>query len=75
MSMGEICNRNVVVTAQNSSLFEAAELMRNHHVGDLVVVEEGNGNPVPAGIMTDRDIVFGVLAKRTAPGAFSVGMS
>jgi CBS domain-containing protein len=37
--------------------------MREEHVGDLVVVEEREGRRVPVGILTDRDIVVGVLAK------------
>jgi CBS domain-containing protein len=38
--------------------------MRDEHVGDLVVIEEDNqGKLVPIGILTDRDIVVGVLAR------------
>jgi predicted transcriptional regulator len=36
--------------------------MRNHHVGDLVVVDEADGRRTPVGIVTDRDIVIGVVA-------------
>jgi CBS domain-containing protein len=37
--------------------------MREDHVGDLIVVEERDGQRVPVGILTDRDLVVGVLAK------------
>lgn len=37
--------------------------MRDEHVGDLVVVDEDGGRRVPIGILTDRDIVVGLLAR------------
>jgi predicted transcriptional regulator len=40
MAVGEICNREVVITERSVSVVDAAKLMRSHHVGDLVVVEE-----------------------------------
>jgi CBS domain-containing protein len=36
--------------------------MRTSHVGDLVVIENRNGRHFPIGIVTDRDIVVGVVA-------------
>ncbi|MDH3450907.1 MAG: CBS domain-containing protein, partial [Gammaproteobacteria bacterium] len=39
-----------------------AALMREHHVGDLVVVEEQADGKRPVGIVTDRDLVLEVLA-------------
>jgi CBS domain-containing protein len=63
MHIGKLCNRNVVVVDRDVRVQEAARLMREHHVGDLVVVE-GEGNKAkPVGILTDRDIVVGVVAK------------
>jgi CBS domain-containing protein len=65
MSVGEICNREVIVIDQNSTIREAAELMRRHHVGTLVVVEDlaAGSNAKPAGILTDRDIVIEIIAE------------
>ena len=40
MTAGEYCNREVIITEQDASVTEAAVLMRQHHVGDLVVVEK-----------------------------------
>lgn len=73
MAVGEICNRVVVVTARSASVVEAAQSMRTHHVGDLVVVEERNGRKYPAGIITDRDIVVEVVAAGVNPEALTVG--
>jgi CBS domain-containing protein len=41
----------------------AAELMREHHVGALVVVDEPEGRPTPVGMLTDRDLTVGIVAK------------
>jgi CBS-domain-containing membrane protein len=48
--------------------------MRKHHVGDLVVVEQVDGNArVPVGIVTDRDIVVSVIALGLDPSSLLVG--
>jgi CBS domain-containing protein len=63
MTVGEICNRQVVIIRKDETLLEAARLMRDHHVGSLVVVDEEGEKRIPVGILTDRDIVVGVVAK------------
>ena len=73
MAVGEICNRDVVITEKSVSVAEAARLMRTHHVGDLVVVEERGGSKHPVGIVTDRDIVVEVVAAGVNPDALKVG--
>jgi CBS domain-containing protein len=51
-----------------------ARLMRHHHVGTLVVVEEMNGGRrVPVGIVTDRDAVVEVMATGLDPNTITVG--
>ena len=37
--------------------------MRERHVGDLVVVEEVDGENEPVGVVTDRDLVLEVFAQ------------
>lgn len=61
MLAGEYCNREVVVIGAEESVKVAAELMRKHHVGDLVVVEGPERQRVPIGIVTDRDLVVEVM--------------
>lgn len=73
MAIGEICNREVVFARPNESVLSAAILMREHHVGTLVVVEESAGKRVPTGIITDRDIAVGVVALGLDPDATLVG--
>jgi len=41
--------------------------MRIKHVGDLVVVEDPDGDRIPLGVVTDRDLVIEVLAKGLDP--------
>ena len=67
-----LCNHNVATVARSLSVADAATLMRQEHVGDLIVVETRGGASVPVGILTDRDIVVGVIAKRVAPDSVTV---
>ena len=62
MGIGEICNREVVYVNRDVSVHAACKLMRHYHVGSLVVVDEVGGKRVPAGILTDRDIVVEIDA-------------
>ena len=72
MAVGEICNRDVVIADKSLSVAAAAQLMRTHHVGDVVVVEEKDGRKHPAGIVTDRDIVVEVVAAGVNPDALKI---
>ncbi|MGR8998373.1 MAG: CBS domain-containing protein [Gammaproteobacteria bacterium] len=73
MPIGEFCNREVVYATRETSIPEAAQLMRRYHVGDLVVVDEVDGKRVPVGIVTDRDIVIEIISQSLDLNEFSVG--
>lgn len=73
MSAGELCNRRVAIAEKTLSVADAARLMRRLHVGDLVVIEEGDGRRQPVGIVTDRDIVVEVVADGVNPEALTIG--
>src|SRR4029079_8428220 len=73
MTVRALCNHNVATIDRNSGVVDAAALMREQHVGDLIVVEERGGRRVPVGILTDRDIVVAVVAKRVAANDVTVG--
>lgn len=73
MPIGEFCNRSVVFATRKTSVPEAAQLMREHHVGDLVVVDLVDGKRVPVGMLTDRDIVVELVAKALDCSQYSVG--
>lgn len=70
---GEICNRDVVHAHRDTPVAEAARLMREHHVGDLVVLDGREGEQTPVGIVTDRDLVVEVLAAGVRPEDLTVG--
>ena len=74
MNVDRIYSRNMVRTARSSSLKQAAALMRDHHVGALVVTEDGSGGEREMlGIVTDRDIVLHAVAEGIAPAEAAVG--
>ena len=68
-----ICNRQVIAVSRGAKVTEAARLMRQHHVGDVIVVEDRDGKRVPCAILTDRDIAIAVVALDIDPNAVSVG--
>ena len=62
MPVGEICNRDVIIVRREDTILAAAKLMRQNHVGDVVVVDEKDGSRLPVGIVTDRDLVVEIMA-------------
>jgi signal-transduction protein with cAMP-binding, CBS, and nucleotidyltransferase domain len=71
MRIGEICTREVVHCGPDTSVADIAQLMCNHHVGDVIVAEPHQGKLVPVGIVTDRDLVVQVLAQGVGPDALT----
>jgi len=59
MKIADTCTRHVVTAAANATLAEVARLMRNQHVGSVIIVD---GTNRPVGIVTDRDIVIETTA-------------
>ena len=73
MPVSEIWNREVVIVQPDDSILDAARLMRQHHVGDVVVVEDRGGVRVPVGIVTDRDLVVEIMALELNQVVITVG--
>jgi CBS domain-containing protein len=73
MLVGEFCNRDVVCAGRQTTVAEAAMLMRKHHVGDVVIVDRSDAERMPIGIVTDRDIAVEVVAPALDPTAVKVG--
>jgi CBS domain-containing protein len=72
MLLKELCTPDVVYCTPEMRVVAAARLMRQRHVGDLVVVDEPEGDQTPIGIVTDRDIVVEVLGKELNPNSVTV---
>ena len=64
MTIGKVCNREVVFIHAQASIPEAARLMREYHVGDLVVIRE---KQVSAFLSASSPIA--TLSSRSSPKA------
>ncbi len=62
MPIADLCTSKFFTVDLGTSLQAAAQLMKKHHSGGLIVVDPAaKGKPV--GILTDRDIVLGAVAE------------
>lgn len=75
MIVGNICKTEVITVTADQTVAAAARLMREKHVGLLVVVDTGEAKPdlKPVGVLTDRDIVTAVVARDADARALRVG--
>lgn len=72
MLLRDLSTPDVVSCTPDRSALHAARLMRQHHVGDVVVVEDGGADQSPIGVVTDRDIVIEVLGKELDPASVTL---
>ena len=74
MKVSGFCQRNPITVRPDDELLSAAKVMRDQHVGYLVVVEPAvrDGAFRPVGVLTDRDIVVSLLARDADPRALRV---
>ena len=72
MKTGDVCKRNVVTSVPRASLADVARLMREAHVGSVVVIDPP-GSRTPVGIVTDRDIVVEAVAANLDPRTLTAG--
>jgi CBS domain-containing protein len=73
MTVGQICNRVVVFAFRTTPLPDAAKLMRDNHIGSLVIVDESDRGRIPVGMLTDRDIAIAVVAQALDPRTLTAG--
>ena len=69
MSIGKICTRDVYLAEAEESTYIAAQRMREHSVGTLVVLDK---DKKPSGIVTDRDLVMKVIAQGEDPAEVQI---
>jgi CBS domain-containing protein len=65
----ELMAEPVVTVMADATLTDAARLMRDADIGDVVVVKKNK----PIGVLTDRDIVVRGVADNRAPGTVTAG--
>lgn len=68
MSLERFCREPVVRIHPKRSVHDAALMMRDHHVGAVLVVDEDR----PIGIVTDRDIVVRAIIENRDPNTTPV---
>ncbi|HTN50373.1 MAG TPA: CBS domain-containing protein [Burkholderiaceae bacterium] len=73
MKVGTVASRVVITAPRNMPVASAARLMREHHLGTLVVIDESGSTVQPVGLVTDRDFMMEVLAQGVDPDVVTVG--
>ena len=73
MNIGQHCRHAVVSIDEGCTLRDAAVLMREHHVGALVVTTAVADQRDAVGVVTDRDIADAVAAHGLSPSEVLVG--
>lgn len=75
MNVGKICHRPAVTVSPGEDLTTVARLMRERHVGYLIVVDPKSPQsaPKPIGVLTDRDVVVTVLAREANAQTLTAG--
>lgn len=73
MDIASICRRHVITVDRGATLQQAAALMREHHVGALVVTEHADEGLRIAGVISDRDLAIEVLARGLDAARLDVG--
>jgi len=71
MKVGEMCSRNPATVSTSATLSDVACLMRDRHIGAVIVTKAPSDRPVAAGIVTDRDIVCAQLDRTSDLGSLS----
>lgn len=72
MTVHELYNSEVVTIKRFSTILHAAQLMRQHNTGELVVVDEEKDKIVPVGVVTDLDIIEKSVAENVQLDAVMV---
>lgn len=75
MNISTLMQRDVATVRAVDDLVAAAKVMRQRHVGYLIVTEPdlASGDERPVGVLTDRDIVVTVVAPGENPQSLRVG--
>lgn len=68
MPIGDYCEKPAATVRSDETVRAAAQRMRDEGLGSLAVVKDG----LPTGIVTDRDLVLGMLCNRLDAGAITV---
>jgi CBS domain-containing protein len=67
--VADAMTRRVVYLPEDTPLDEAAQVMSEQGIGDVIVTQ----GPTMAGIVTDRDIVVRAIAEKLSPATTTLG--
>ncbi len=73
LNVGHIARRVVVVAERETPILKVAQLMRDNHIGAVIIIEDAPPKNRPIGIITDRDLVVEVLALELDYRVFTAG--
>ncbi|MGE5339359.1 MAG: CBS domain-containing protein [Gemmatimonadota bacterium] len=73
VTVRDLATMQVVSVQPQTTLAECAQIMRNQHVGSLIVVDDKGRRDNPVGIVTDRDIVIESVAVDLDPKTLTAG--
>ncbi len=73
LNVGHIASRVVVVAERETPILRVAQLMRENHIGAVIIIEDEPPRNRPIGIITDRDLVVEVLALEMDYRVFTAG--
>jgi CBS domain-containing protein len=73
MLLKDLCTTDVAICRRTTTLAEISRILRSRHTGDVVVVDDTSGEFIPAGLITDRDIVVKAVAVDLDPAAVTAG--
>jgi CBS domain-containing protein len=58
----DFCRTDMITADEHASLYQISKLMRDHHIGDVVITRTEDSHQLPIGVVTDRDIVVHGIA-------------
>ncbi|MDE2401842.1 MAG: CBS domain-containing protein [Burkholderiales bacterium] len=73
MNLLSIANRTVAIALPETPVSAAAQMMRERHVGALVLMSSKREDAIPVGLVTDRDLVVEILAQEVDPEMVTIG--
>lgn len=73
MTIGALCTHKVITVDRDIDIAAAASVMRDNHIGYLIVTDVKSGGGTVIGVLTDRDVVVKVTAKDVDPHSLTVG--
>jgi CBS domain-containing protein len=73
MNIDLLYSRNIIRAPASCTLLRAAALMRDKHIGALLVTADAPDEGNVLGVITDRDLVVRAMAQDVRPGEATIG--